>query len=215
MLRCQRNNPGSSPLISPNPPAMFPSILQIGNVLLSADVLTEYFECDLDACHGQCCIEGDAGAPVTLDEIANIENALPQIESELTPEALGVINEKGVAYTDREGDLVTSLVRGRDCAFLRRADLPTPVGLPDGCALCALEGRCKPISCSLYPIRAKVFGDGSIGLNYNRWKICDAARIKGKANGTHVYQFLRAPLVRRFGQAWYDELCEVAERYYR
>ena len=105
--------------------------------------------------------------------------------------------------------MVTSIVRGKDCVFTCYDG--------DNC-LCALEkayrnGKthfCKPISCSLYPIREKNFGNGLIGLNYHRWEVCRDAIEKGKALGLPVYQFLKEPLIRRFGEAWYQELCDVA-----
>lgn len=186
-------------------------IIQVGDVLVSPDIFTECFCCDLSACHGACCIEGDAGAPVTLDEIGHIEDALDTVWPALAASAQSVIDRQGVAYTDNEGDLVTSIVGGKDCAFTCYAD--------DGTCLCALErayrqGRtawCKPISCALYPIREKQFAGGLVGLNYHRWDICQPAVKKGRALGLRIYQFLREPLIRRFGQAWYDELCSVAE----
>ena len=115
-----------------------------------------------------------------------------------------------MAYTDSEGDLVTSIVNGRDCVF-------TCYGA-DGCCYCATdkayrEGRtawCKPISCALYPIREKRFSNGTSGLHYHRWSVCHAAVKKGRELNLRIYQFLKDPLIRRFGQAWYDELCDVA-----
>lgn len=186
-------------------------IIQIGDVLVSPDIFTECFCCDLDACHGACCIEGDAGAPVTLDEIGHIEDCLDTVWPSLAASAQSVIDRQGVAYTDNEGDLVTSIVNGKDCAFTCYAD--------NGTCLCALERAyrqgqttwCKPISCALYPIREKQFAGGLIGINYHRWDICAPAVKKGRELGLHIYEFLREPLIRRFGQAWYDELCSVAE----
>ena len=198
---------------------MLPPILQIGDVLLSSDIIIEEFCCDLSVCHGACCIEGDAGAPVTLDEIGEIEAALDEAWPRLSASAQAVIDRQGVVYTDRDGDLVTSIVGGKDCVFTCYEDLSLDDGTTVGhCCLCALEkahreGRCpfcKPISCALYPIREKQFSDGSIGLNYHRWDICACGREKGRQLHLKVYQFLREPLVRRFGQQWYDELCDVA-----
>ena len=187
-----------------------PPILQIGNVLLSSDILTEEFCCNLDVCHGACCVEGDAGAPVTLDEIAEIEDCLDAVWGDLSASAQSVIDKQGVAYTDQEGDLVTSIVRGKDCVFTYYGELG---GIPD-CCLCALEkayraGKtrfCKPVSCALYPIREKKLGDGLVGLNYNRWNVCKMAIAKGIQENLYLYQFLRDPLIRRFGEAWYQEL---------
>ena len=206
-----------------------PPILQVGDVLLSSDILTEEFCCDLDICHGACCIEGDAGAPVTLDEVMQIEEALDTIWDDLSPAAQAIIDQQGVAYTDEEGDLVTSIVDGKDCVFTCYEDLPeggtkvashpSPLASrPMKNCLCALERACragktnfmKPVSCALYPIREKRFCDGTIGLNYHRWEVCRCGRDKGRQLHLPLYQFLREPLVRRFGQQWYDELCALA-----
>jgi len=200
---------------------MIPPILQIDNVLLSSDILTEEFCCDLEVCRGACCIEGDAGAPVTLDEVMELENSVDEVWNDLHASAQAVIDRQGVAYTDQEGDLVTSIVGGKDCVFTCYEDLRLDDGTKiERCCLCALEkayraGRstfCKPISCALYPIREKQFSDGSIGLNYHRWDVCECGRKKGHQLHLKVYQFLQAPLERRFGKEWYKELCEVAEQ---
>ena len=184
-------------------------IIEVGGVLLSSEIITECFCCDYEKCKGICCVEGDAGAPVTLDEIGQIEECLDAVWSDLSASAQAVIDRQGVAYADRDGDMVTSIVRGRDCVFTCYDG--------DNC-LCALERACrsgrtrfaKPISCALYPIREKVFDNGTVALNYHRWDVCHDAVEKGKALGLPVYQFLREPLIRRFGEAWYAELCEVA-----
>ena len=217
-----------------------PPIIQVGDVLLSSDILTEKFCCDLSACKGQCCVEGDAGAPVTFDEIAEIEDCLDEVWGDLSASAQAVIDKQGVAYTDKEGDLVTSIVRGKDCVFTYYDSLqftvyglqmnteaaekstvnckPSTVNI-DNCCLCALEkafraGKtrfCKPVSCALYPIREKRLGNDLIGLNYNRWEVCKMAVAKGRQENIPLYQFLREPLIRRFGEDWYQELLEVTK----
>ncbi len=197
-------------------------IVQVGDVLVSPDIFTERFCCDLDACKGRCCIEGDAGAPVTLDEIGELESCLDVVWPSLSASAQSVIDKQGVAYADVEGDLVTSIVNGKDCVFTCYEDLEDAGSghvIPH-CCLCATErayraGKthwCKPISCALYPIREKHFSNGLTGINYHRWDICKAAVAKGKALDLPLYVFLKDPLVRRFGQEWYDELCAVAEQ---
>ena len=196
-----------------------PPIIQVGDVLLSSEILTEKFCCDLNACKGQCCVEGDAGAPVTLDEIAEIEDCLDAVWGDLSASAQAVIDKQGVAYNDSEGDLVTSIVRGKDCVFTYYDDIEdfdTHQPIYD-CCLCALEkafrsGKtrfCKPISCALYPIREKLLGNGLVGLNYNRWEVCKMAVAKGNEKDIRLYEFLREPLIRRFGEAWYQELLDV------
>ena len=201
-----------------------PPILQVGDVLLSSEILTEKFCCDLSVCKGACCVEGDAGAPVTLDEIAEIEDCLDEVWHDLSASAQSVIDKQGVAYTDQEGDLVTSIVRGKDCGFTYYGDVECSMvngqcSIIKDCCLCALEkayreGKtrfCKPVSCALYPIREKQLGGGLVGLNYNRWNVCKMAVAKGVLENTRLYQFLREPLIRRFGEAWYQELLDTVD----
>lgn len=200
---------------------ILPPILQVGDILISSDILTEQFCCDLSACKGQCCIEGDAGAPVTLDEVMQIEESLDACWSDLSASAQAVIDKQGVAYTDEEGDLVTSIVNGKDCVFTYYDNINDfNTGQPiHNCCLCALEKAArakktqfiKPISCALYPIREKHFSDGTIALNYHKWAVCKDAVKKGRELNLPVYRFLEGPLVRRFGQEWYDELCLMAQ----
>ena len=142
-------------------------MLQIQNALVSLDLAEEFFVCDLAKCLGQCCIEGDAGAPITEDEKKKLEEVLPVVWDDLLPAAREVIERQGVAYTDEEGDLVTSIVDGRDCVFTTYA--------PGGMCLCAVEkafreGKCdwrKPMSCYLYPLRLTEYPDFT-AVNYHR-----------------------------------------------
>lgn len=197
-------------------------ILEVDGVLISTSILTERFCCDLSACGGACCIEGDAGAPVTLDEVGEMETALDAVWPHLSTQAQAVLDRQGVAYTDVEGDLVTSIVNGKDCVFTYYGDLDDGSGHSvRHCCLCALERACregrssfpKPISCALYPIREKRFGGNLVGLNLHHWTVCDAARRRGEELDLPVYRFLREPLIRRFGEAWYKELEAVAQEF--
>ena len=183
---------------------------QIDNVLISTEIITEKFCCDLDACKGECCVEGDAGAPVTLDEVAAIEDAVDSVWDSLNASAQTIIDRQGVAYTDQEGDLVTSIVGGKDCVLTCHEN---------GCCFCALEKAyragntefCKPISCALYPIREVHLKNGLVGLNYHRWDVCKEAVKKGRELDIPIYKFLKDPLVRRFGEEWYKMLEECAQ----
>lgn len=186
---------------------------------MSMDIITERFCCDLAKCKGRCCVEGDAGAPVTLDEMVQIEDNLDAVWGDLSASAQSVIDAQGVAYTDVEGELVTSIVNGKDCVFTCYQNLDTPDGMVENCCLCAYErayrnGKikwCKPISCALYPIRVKTLRNGMTALAYNRWDVCRDAVEKGRQLDMPLYRFLREPLINRFGEQWYQELCGVAE----
>ncbi len=189
-------------------------MLEIQNTLVSLDLLERYFCCDLDKCLGECCIEGDAGAPITEDERRQIEEILPEIFDDLMPAAQREIKEHGVAYIDEEGDLVTSIVDGRNCVFTCYE--------PDGMCHCAIErafrqGRVnfmKPVSCHLYPVRVKEYADFT-AVNLHRWKICHCAEVLGRKLGVRAYKFLKEPLIRHFGEEWYDELDHTADEYFR
>lgn len=187
-------------------------MLEIQNTLVSLDLAEQFFCCDLDSCLGECCIEGDAGAPITEEEKQKIEEILPEIYDELLPAAKREIDSNGVAYIDEEGDLVTSIIDGRNCVFTCYE--------AGGMCHCAIErayrqGRidfCKPVSCHLYPLRLTEYPTFT-AVNYHRWKICKCAELLGRKNGVRLYQFLKGPLERRFGKEWYAELCEACEAY--
>lgn len=189
-------------------------MIQIQDTIVSLDLIERFFCCDLEACHGDCCIEGDAGAPVTPEEVAQIEQCLPKVWDRLTPRAREVIESDGVAYVDEEGDLVTQLSDGAACVF-------TTYG-PGGKCLCALEAAwregktsfCKPQSCHLYPVRLRKYPSFT-AVNYHRWEICRGAETLGKKNGLRVYQFLKEPLTARFGKEWWEELDITAKEYLR
>ena len=187
-------------------------MLQIGNILISLDIVERFFCCDLSKCLGECCIEGDAGAPITKEEYAKLKTILPDIWDYLLPEAQNVIKEQGVGYIDEDGDLVTSIINGKNCVFTCYGN--------NGMCYCAIEkayreGKTdfyKPISCHLYPLRLTEY-ENFTAVNYHRWKICKAAEVLGRKEGIRIYQFLEAPLIRRFGKEWYYELCRVCEAY--
>ncbi len=182
-----------------------PGMFQIGDAMVSLDLAERFFCCDINACNGACCIEGDAGAPITEDEYNKLKQAVPVVWDDLLPRAQKEIEENGVGYLDEDGDLVTQIVDGKNCVF--------STYLPNGVCICALdkayrEGRLswrKPISCYLYPLRLKQHATFT-AVNYHRWKICKSAEVIGRKNHIRLYEFLKEPLIERFGQDWYDEL---------
>ena len=183
----------------------FGTIIQIGDVLVSEDVVCEYFACDYPVCKGACCIVGDSGAPLEEEEIPGLERDYPSFSALMSEAGRSAAESSGFFAVDRDGDLVTPLVPGtEECAFCRFEG--------DNC-LCAIEkaGLVKPISCALYPIRVKKFRGGGMALNLHRWDICRCAFERGRREGIRVYQFLRGPLIRRFGPDFYDALCAAAK----
>lgn len=187
-------------------------MIQIDDKLISFDVIEKPFFCNITECHGACCVEGDAGAPLEKNEVIEIEKVLPEIWDDLSPEAQSVIDKQGVSYNDKDGDLVTSIVNGKDCVFTTYNK--------NGDCICAIEkayreGRItfyKPISCHLYPIRIKDYKTFS-AINLHQWKICKAAEILGAQKGIKAYVFLKKPLIRKYGKQWYKELENVANEW--
>ncbi|MCQ2310262.1 MAG: DUF3109 family protein [Paludibacteraceae bacterium] len=184
----------------------------IQDTLVSLDVLEKEFCCDLDCCKGCCCIEGDAGAPISNEECEEVKRILPVLLPEMTKEARAVVEKQGISYLDPSGERVTSIVNDKDCVFARTDH--------NGWCYCLIEkaynaGKVsfkKPISCHLYPVRLTQVGD-KVGVEYHRWDICHCARILGKKNHIKIYEFLKEPLIRRFGQDWYNELCLTAQEW--
>lgn len=183
----------------------FGTIVQIGDILVSEDVISEYFACDYERCKGRCCIEGDSGAPLDEAEIDGLERDYPQFCSLMSEGGKQAVLREGFFSVDRDGDLVTPLVEGScECAYSHFTE--------DGSCLCAIE-CCKlrkPLSCSLYPIRVTPLTGGGKALNLHRWDICADAFAKGRREGIRVYQFLHKPLVQAFGQEFYEALCAAA-----
>lgn len=187
-----------------------PSFLQIDDVLVSSEVLTTCFACDYARCKGACCIVGDSGAPLDESEPEALEINYPHYEALMSEGGRAAVARDGFFAIDRDGDLVTPLVaESEECAYCHFD--------ADGNCLCAIECQWqkglgdfrKPISCQLYPIRLTHLDSGLTAVNLHRWDICKCAFEKGKAEGIKVYQFLREPIIRYFGEEFFDALCEA------
>jgi hypothetical protein len=174
------------------------------NVLISDDIFSVHFCCHIAACHGKCCVEGDAGAPIEPLEITDLEDTYPIFKKYMTPEGIKKVEKSGTFDFDKEGAFVTPLLEDESCAY---------VFYEEKIALCAIEKAFingeidfqKPISCHLYPIRVKTLPDYE-ALNYHRWSVCHSDREKGKAIQLPLYKFLKEPLIRKYGKEWYDQL---------
>ncbi len=184
-------------------------MIQIDDTIISTDLFDTRFCCDLAVCKGICCIEGDSGAPLEEEELAELEKVLPVVWDDLSEKSKAVIDRQGVSYVDVEGDLVTSIVDGCECVFTRIDG--------SGMCMCAIEkayreGKIdfyKPISCHLYPIRIEKLRNGTVALNVHRWDVCKCAFSKGRELDVPLYVFLKEPLIRRFGKDWYEKV-EIA-----
>ena len=184
-------------------------MFQLGKTIVSEDILNKDFLCNLSACKGACCIDGDAGAPLEAEEAKILEDIYPKIKSYLRQEGIDVIEQQGTFITTEDGDLETPLINGADCAYV--------IFDEKNVALCAIEEAYnqgdvswkKPVSCHLYPVRVQDYSEFS-AVNYHKWQICDDACELGEELGVPVYKFVKEALIRKFGEDWYSELEEIA-----
>ncbi len=189
-----------------------PAIIEIDNILVSSEIITESFFCDISKCRGACCIIGDSGAPLEESECSILRDENEKISKYLRIEGIRSIKEQGPFIRDIDDDLVTPLIEGEECAY-------TLFDENDVC-LCGVEtahkdGECslrKPISCWLYPIRVSRLSNGMTALNLHRWHVCVDGYEKGKKDGVPVFRFLKEPLIHAFGSSFYDSLEAVYDR---
>ncbi len=185
-------------------------MFQLDKTIVSEEVLEKEFVCNLNACRGACCVNGDAGAPLEKEELETLQEILPILKSYLRKEGLQAIEEQGTYTTNEFGEHETTLIDGADCAYVIYDD--------KNVALCGIEEAYnqgeisfkKPVSCHLYPIRIKQYSEFA-AVNYDKWEICDDACSLGKELRVPVYKFVKQALVRKFGEGWYAELEKVAE----
>ena len=184
-------------------------MIQVGNKIIALDVFEKHFVCDLNACKGACCVEGDSGAPLLKEEKKILEDLYEKVKPYMRKKGITAIENQGIAVYDSEGDLTTPLINNRECAF---------VTYENGISKCTIEQAYldgeinfkKPISCHLFPIRIKEYCDFD-AVNYQEIKICAPACDCGSKLQVPVYAFLKEPLIRKYGENWYKELLESAK----
>lgn len=182
-------------------------MIEIDNKIVSLELFSEHFICDLGQCGGACCIHGDAGAPLSDQEAEQLESELDRILPFMRPEGLKAVDEQAAWTIDTDGEKVTPLVGKEECAY---------VIFEKGIAKCAVEkaweaGQVemqKPESCHLYPIRVNKLKN-ALALNYHRWAICDPARTLGREVGQPVFRFLEQAIKRAYGEAFFIEMESV------
>jgi hypothetical protein len=180
-------------------------LVEIEDKLVSADIFKEKFVCDLSLCKGACCVEGDDGAPLKKDEISKLETVYENVKPYMTEEGIEAVEKQGVYYNDRYNEPVTTLIKGGACAFVNFDK--------DGTAKCGIEqayrdekiGWKKPISCELFPVRVKKYNSFT-ALNYEEIDICKPACACGERLNVKIYQFLKEPLIKAFGDEFFEEL---------
>ena len=179
-------------------------MIQIDDTVVSELLLENKFVCNLNACKGACCIEGDAGAPLEEDELEELEKVYPAVKEYLSEQSIEVL-EKDLYTVDSDGEYVTTLVNNQECAYVFFDKTNTA---KCGIEQAYLDGKVdwkKPISCHLFPVRLNKF-ENFTAVNYAYWDICDDACTLGKELQVKTYQFLKEPLIRRFGKEWFEEL---------
>jgi hypothetical protein len=187
-------------------------MFQLGKTIVSEDIIEKDFVCNLSACKGACCVDGDAGAPLEVDEAKMLDDIYPKVKPFLARKNIEAIEEFGAYITTEDGELETPLINGADCAYVIFDD--------KGIALCAIEEAYnqgeiswkKPVSCHLYPVRVKDYSEFS-AVNYHKWHICDDACVLGKELQVPIYKFVKDALIRKFGEDWYMELEKVAQSF--
>lgn len=184
-------------------------MIAIDNTIISEHLIEKKFVCDISACKGECCVAGDSGAPLELEEIGILEDILDEVKPYVPKDGWKAIVKQGVFVIDEDGDYTTPLMNGKHCAFTY---------FEEGIAKCAIEkayyeGKInwkKPISCHLYPVRITKYKDYE-AVNYHQWDICKAACTCGTKLDVPVYKFLKEPLIRKYGEDWYKQLELAAE----
>lgn len=180
-------------------------MIQIDNTLISDDLFYKKFVCDLEKCKGECCVQGESGAPLEFDELDILEEIIDEVKPYMVETGIKEIEKNGVFDIDNDGDYVTPLINKEECAYVFFDE--------KNIAKCAiekayLEGKIKwkkPVSCHLYPIRIQKYKDYE-AVNYHRWSICSDACSFGEKLNVPVYEFLKEPLIRKYGEEWYKQL---------
>jgi len=183
-------------------------MIQIENKIISLDIFEQYFCCNLSVCKGYCCVEGQSGAPLEDEETIILEKIFPVIKPFLHESAQKIISEKGTWETDFENDKVTPLINGNECVY---------VYYDDEICKCAIEKAYnerlidfkKPISCHLYPIRISKYQHFE-AFNYHSWYVCKPCKEAAKNKNIPLYQFLKEPIIRKYGKEFFTEMEKVA-----
>lgn len=187
-------------------------MFQIDKTLISEEIIENDFVCNLNACKGACCVDGESGAPLEDSETQILETVFKDVKTFLRPEGVQAIEAQGTSIKGDDGEWETPLVNNNECAYVVLSD--------DGIRKCGIEQAYnagviqwkKPISCHLYPIRIKEYTEFT-AVNYHKWAICDTACSLGASLKVPIYKFVKESLIRKFGLKWYQELEEVAEQH--
>ncbi|GJM28867.1 MAG: hypothetical protein DHS20C17_15020 [Cyclobacteriaceae bacterium] len=185
-------------------------MIEIDDTLISDDIKTAYFTCDLKRCKGACCVEGDLGAPLEDNELPVLKEIYPRVAPYLSAKGRQAIEQQGTFIKDFEDDFSTPTIDGKECAY---AVYDENKVLKCGIESAYIDGQIdfqKPISCHLYPVRITSYEQYD-AVNYDRWQICDPACSLGKSLKIPLYKFLKIPLIRKYGAKWYEKLLGIID----
>lgn len=190
-------------------------MIEIEDKIVSLDLFEKKFVCDLNSCRGACCVEGDAGAPLTMEEATILEDIYEDIKPYMRKEGIEAIEKDGAFYIDWDNEPVTTLVNGKECAYVSFDE--------NGITKCAIEQAYnddrtyfkKPISCHLYPIRVQKLSDGKEAVNFHSWDICKSACECGGKLNVSVFRFLKESITKKWGENFYSELEKVDAEFNR
>lgn len=185
-------------------------MIEHGKTIISQDLLEKDFVCNLSACKGACCVEGDAGAPLENDEVEKLAEIYPRVKPFLREEGVKAIEKQGTSIKDWDGEMVTPLVNGKECAYVIYDEKGiTKCGIEKAYEAGEVDFK-KPLSCHLYPVRITKYSRFD-ALNYHKWDICSPACTLGKELEVPVYKFVKDALIRKYGEEWYAELVQINE----
>ncbi|MFS4416138.1 DUF3109 family protein [Maribacter sp. 2307ULW6-5] len=179
-------------------------MFQIGKAIVSEEIIENDFVCNLSACKGACCVDGDAGAPLEEGETEILVDIYHKVKPFLRQEGIAVIEDKGAFVKGEDGEWETPLVNGSECAYVVFDGAVAKCGIEEAYNQGAISWK-KPVSCHLYPVRIKEYTELT-AVNYHKWQICDPACGLGAALQVPVYRFVKEALIRKFGAEWYQEL---------
>ncbi|AZI32655.1 DUF3109 family protein [Kaistella carnis] len=188
-------------------------MIQIDDKLISEDIFSEEFVCNLSKCKGACCVEGDVGAPLDKSETEILDRIYEQVKPYLRPEGIAAIEKQGKWEIDpRDNDFVTPMVEDKECAYVIFDEKGiTKCGIEKAYEDGAVDWQ-KPISCHLYPIRVDEYRTFT-ALNYHKWDICSDACTLGRELQVPIYKFVKIPLIRKYGEEFYQTLCDAADEW--
>lgn len=184
-------------------------MFQLDKTIVSEEIIENDFVCNLKACKGACCVDGDSGAPLEEHETEILVDIYSDVKPFLRSEGIAAIEEQGAFVKGEDGEWETTLISNSECAYVVYSENNTAkCGIEEAYNQGVVSWK-KPVSCHLYPVRVREYTELT-AVNYHKWQICDPACTLGEELKIPVYRFVKEALIRKFGEAWYSELEKIA-----